>query len=99
MVFAANAFALMGLRQLYFLVGGLLDRILYLSIGLAVILGFIGAKLVIEALHGSGVDGIGSFDFPDIGIAASLAFIGVTLLVTITASLLRSQRDRRRAES
>jgi tellurite resistance protein TerC len=98
-VFAANAFALMGLRQLYFLVGGLLDRIVYLNLGLAVILGFIGVKLVIEALHGSGVDGIGSFDFPDIGIATSLAFIGVTLLVTIAASLARSRWERRNAES
>jgi tellurite resistance protein TerC len=98
-VFAANAFALMGLRQLYFLMGGLLDRIVYLNLGLAVILGFIGIKLVIEALHGSGVDGIGSFDFPDIGIATSLAFIGVTLLVTIAASLARSRWERRNAES
>ena len=51
LVFAANAFALMGLMQLYFLLGGLLDRLVYLSIGLAVILGFIGVKLVLEALH------------------------------------------------
>ena len=50
-VFAANAFALLGLRQLFFLVGGLLDRLVYLAYGLAVILGFIGAKLVIHALH------------------------------------------------
>ena len=51
-VFTANAFALMGLRQLFFLVGGLLDRIVYLTSGLSVILGFIGAKLVVEALEG-----------------------------------------------
>ena len=51
LVFTANAFALMGLRQLYFLLGGLLSRLVYLSIGLAVILGFIGVKLVLEALH------------------------------------------------
>ena len=51
LVFTANAFALMGLRQLYFLLGGLLSRLVYLSYGLAVILGFIGVKLVLEALH------------------------------------------------
>src|SRR5947209_7671511 len=50
-VFTANIFALMGLRQLYFLLGGLLERLVYLSIGLAVILAFIGVKLVMEALH------------------------------------------------
>src|SRR4051794_41779999 len=51
LVFAANAFSLLGLRQLYFLIDGLLDRLVYLAYGLAVILGFIGAKLVIHALH------------------------------------------------
>src|SRR6476619_4601792 len=55
LVFTANVFALMGLRQLYFLLGGLLDRLRYLSIGLAVVLGFIGIKLVLEALHGNNV--------------------------------------------
>ena len=55
LVFTANVFALMGLRQLYFLLGGLLDRLRYLSIGLAVVLGFIGVKLVLEALHGNNV--------------------------------------------
>ncbi|GBL23031.1 uncharacterized membrane protein MT2795 [Clavibacter sp.] len=52
----ANAFALMGLRQLYFLVGILLKRLVYLSKGLSVVLGFIGIKLIIEALHGVGID-------------------------------------------
>ena len=51
LVFTANVFALMGLRQLYFLLGGLLDRLVYLQLGLAVVLGFIGVKLVLEALH------------------------------------------------
>ena len=51
LVFTANVFALMGLRQLYFLIGGLLERLVYLSLGLAVVLGFIGVKLVLEALH------------------------------------------------
>jgi TerC family integral membrane protein len=60
-IFAANALALMGLRQLYFLIEGLLEKIVYLSTGLAVILGFIGVKLIIEALHGSHLDAVGSF--------------------------------------
>ena len=51
LVFTANVFALMGLRQLYFLLGGLLERLVYLNIGLAFVLGFIGVKLVLEALH------------------------------------------------
>ena len=51
LVFTANVFALMGLRQLYFLLGGLLKRLVYLTIGLAVILAFIGVKLIMEALH------------------------------------------------
>ena len=59
-VLTANAFALMGLRQLYFLIGGLLERIIYLNVGLSVILGFIGVKLVIEALHGSHIDHLGA---------------------------------------
>jgi TerC family integral membrane protein len=91
-VFTANAFALMGLRQLFFLVGGLLDRIVYLNIGLAVILGFIGAKLVFEALEGSHVEHIGALPLPHIGILFSLAFIAATLAVTTVASLARTGR-------
>jgi tellurite resistance protein TerC len=92
-VFTANAFALMGLRQLYFLVGGLLERIVYLNIGLAVILGFIGAKLVIEALEGSHVEHVGSVPLPHIGILFSLCFIAATLVVTTLASLARNAGD------
>jgi len=92
-VFTANAFALMGLRQLYFLMGGLLDRLVYLNYGLAVILGFIGLKLVDEALLGSGVDAVGSVGVPDIGIGVSLGFILLTLLVTTGASLARQRAD------
>ncbi len=87
-VFTANAFALMGLRQLYFLVGGLLDRLMYLSYGLAVILAFIGVKLIIEALEGNHVASILGVHLPHIGIAFSLGFIVVTLLVTTGASLV-----------
>jgi len=92
-VFTANAFALMGLRQLFFLVGGLLDRIVYLNIGLAVILGFLGTKLVVEALEGKHVEQLGAVPLPHIGILFSLAFIAVTLAVTTLASLARSGRN------
>jgi tellurite resistance protein TerC len=92
-VFTANAFALMGLRQLYFLVGGLLERIVYLNIGLSVILGFIGAKLVIEALEGSHVEHVGSVPLPHIGILFSLCFIATTLVITTLASLARNAGD------
>jgi TerC family integral membrane protein len=97
-VLTANAFALMGLRQLYFLIGGLLKRIIYLSVGLSVILAFIGVKLIIEALHGSHIDDIGAIHLPHIGIATSLGFIAGTLLVTTVASLIKSGYDRRRVE-
>src|SRR4051794_7473303 len=94
-ILTANAFALMGLRQLYFLIGGLLERVIYLNKGLAVILAFIGFKLLIEALHGSHVDALGPVHLPEIGIAASLAFILVTLVVTTTASLVKTRLDAR----
>jgi tellurite resistance protein TerC len=97
-VLTANAFALMGLRQLYFLIGGLLERIIYLNVGLSVILAFIGVKLIIEALHGSHIDDIGAIHLPHIGIATSLGFIAGTLLVTTVASLIKSSYDRRRVE-
>ncbi len=93
-VLTANAFALMGLRQLYFLIGNLLERIIYLNVGLSVILGFIGVKLIVEALHGSHIDDIGAIHLPHIGIATSLAFIAGTLFVTTVASLIKSNRDR-----
>jgi len=96
-ILTANAFALMGLRQLYFLIGGLLERVIYLNKGLAVILAFIGFKLLIEALHGSHVDDLGPVHLPEIGIAASLAFILITLVVTTAASLVKVRLDLRRA--
>ncbi|GAA0523610.1 tellurium resistance protein TerC [Saccharopolyspora subtropica] len=95
-IFTANAFALMGLRQLYFVIGGLLDRLVYLSYGLAVVLGFIGLKLIVEALHGSHIDEI-RLVIPDIGIATSLGFIVLTLAVTTVASLLRSRANAKKA--
>jgi tellurite resistance protein TerC len=91
LVFTANAFALMGLRQLYFLIGGLLSRLVYLSYGLAVILGFIGVKLVLEALVSVGVHA------PHISTPLSLGVIGAVLAVTTVASLLSSRMDQRSA--
>jgi tellurite resistance protein TerC len=87
LVFTANAFALMGLRQLFFLIGGLLDRLIYLSTGLAVVLAFIGAKLVLEALHADGVSWA-----PQIPIVVSLGVILATLAVTTVASLVKARR-------
>jgi tellurite resistance protein TerC len=85
-VFTANAFALMGLRQLYFLIGGLLKKLVHLSYGLSVILGFIGVKLVLHALHESGVH------VPEIGIPFSLGFIVLVLAVTTVTSLRASKK-------
>jgi TerC family integral membrane protein len=96
-IFTANALALMGLRQLYFLIGGLLEKVVYLSKGLAVVLGFIGIKLIVEALHHSRLDHLGSFHLPEIGIVTSLLFIVATLTITTVVSLLKTSRDSRRA--
>jgi tellurite resistance protein TerC len=90
LVFTANAFALMGLRQLYFLIGGLLDRLVYLSYGLSVVLGFIGVKLILEALHHEGVHWA-----PEVPILVSLGVILGTLAITAVASLAKSSRDAR----
>jgi TerC family integral membrane protein len=100
LVFAANAFALMGLRQLYFLLGGLLRRLVYLSIGLAVILGFIGVKMVLEALHTNAlpfINGGRPLAVPTVSIAVSLSVIVGVLVITAVASLLKTRRDDRRA--
>ena len=96
LVFTANVFALMGLRQLYFLIGGLLQRLVYLSVGLSVILAFIGVKLVLHALHEYGWDHALGFD-GEIPIWVSLTFILATLAVTTVLSLLKSRRDARSA--
>ncbi len=84
-VFTANAFALMGLRQLYFLIGGLLDKLIYLSKGLAIILGFIGVKLVLHALHETT-----ELPVPEIPTLVSLVVILVTLVITAVASLAKT---------
>ncbi|MDF2977029.1 MAG: Integral rane protein TerC [Actinomycetospora sp.] len=91
-VFTANVFALMGLRQLYFLLGGLLAKLVYLSYGLGVILAFIGVKLVLEALHTNTLpflNGGEPLDVPVIGIEVSLAVIVGVLLITTVASVVK----------
>jgi len=99
LVFTANAFSLLGLRQLYFLVDGLLDRLVFLNYGLAAILGFIGVKLVIHALHTNELPFVNGGQhvevIPEIPTTVSLAFIVVVLAVTTVASLARDRRDRR----
>ena len=94
LVFTANVFALMGLRQLYFLIGGLLQRLVYLSVGLSVILAFIGVKLVLHAMHEYHLDAALGIN-GEIPIWASLLVIVGTLAITTVASLLKSRRDAR----
>jgi len=96
LVFTANAFALMGLRQLYFLLGGLLNKLVYLSVGLAVILGFIGIKLILEALHTNELPFLNGGDplpVPTVGIGLSLGVIVAVLVITTVASLVKVRRD------
>jgi tellurite resistance protein TerC len=93
----------MGLRQLYFLLGGLLERLVYLSAGLSVILAFIGVKLVMHALHENNLPFINGGEpitgVPEIPIWLSLVVIVGTLLVTTVASLMRTRREVRRIEA
>jgi len=93
-VFTANAFALMGLRQLYFLLGGLMNKLIYLTQGLAIILGFIGVKLIIEAIHGGGTHKILGVEIPEISTQFSLIVIIGTLVTTTIASLIVSSKSK-----
>lgn len=97
LVLTANIFALMGLRQLYFLIGGLLKRLVYLGAGLAILLGFIGVKLILHAMHvntlpflngGNPIEGA-----PEIPIGVSLGAIVGILAVTTVASMIKSRSD------
>ena len=87
LVFAANAFALLGLRALYFLLKGLLDKLIYLSLGLSIILMFIGIKLIFTYLHE-----IWS-EVPKVPTLFSLSVIGLILLISTIASLIKSKKD------
>ena len=94
LVFTANLFALMGLRQLYFLLGDLLNRLVYLSQGLAVILMFIGVKLILHALHENTlpfINGGQNLHVPEIPTLWSLAVIVLTLFLTMVASLIKAR--------
>lgn len=98
LVFTANVFALMGLRQLYFLLGDLLNRLVYLSQGLAFILFFIGVKLLLHALHENKLPFINGGDpvgVPEIPTLLSLAVIVLTLFLTMVASLLKTRATNR----
>ena len=90
-VTTANVFALMGLRQLYFLLEGLLKRLIYLSKGLSVILAFIGVKMILEAFHGIGIDEAFSVHIPEVSLELSLGTIITVLIVTTVASLTASR--------
>lgn len=94
LVFAANVFALMGLRQLYFLLGGMLQRLVYLSYGLMAILLFIAVKMILQALRQnelSLLNGGNPFDVPKISTAVSLTVIAAVLVATTVASLYRTR--------
>ena len=96
LVFTANAFALLGLRQLYFLLNGLLDRLVYLPYGLAVVLGFIGVKLLLHALHENNlsfINGGEGLNVPEVGTVASLLVIVGVLVVTAIASMVKDRAD------
>jgi tellurite resistance protein TerC len=97
LVFAANVFALMGLRQLYFLLANLLQRLVYLSKGLGVILSFIGIKLVLQALRENNlpfINGGKHVDVPEVPTLLTLAVIVLTLAITAAASLYATRADR-----
>ena len=96
-VLTANLFALMGLRQLYFLIGGLLKKLVYMSLGLSVLLAFIGFKLIVHALHENEVPFINGGNevhaIPEIPITVSLGAIVAILGVTAVASLWKTRKD------
>ncbi|MEV8251122.1 TerC/Alx family metal homeostasis membrane protein [Microbacterium sp. NPDC076768] len=102
LVFAANIFALMGLRQLYFLLGDLLDRLRYLHYGIAVILGFIGIKLILHALHVNELPFINGGEnvewVPDISNMVSLGVIVASMTIATIASVIAASRDKRLAK-
>jgi TerC family integral membrane protein len=94
LVFTATAFSLLGLRQLYFLIDGLLDRLIYLTYGLAIILAFIGVKLILHALHENNVPIINNgqpVEVVEISTGLSLSVIIGVLIVTVIASLVSNK--------
>ena len=94
LVFTANVFALMGLRQLYFLLGGLVDKLVYLHYGIAAILGFIGIKLIIHALHSSDWEFLAwGHSIPEVPTWLSLTVIVLAMAVATIASLMKMKKD------
>lgn len=97
-VFTANAFALMGLRELYFLIGGLLQRLVYLTAGLAIVLGFLGVDLILHALHKNSlpfINGGQPVNVPEISTPMAITVIMGVLIVSVVASLLRTREGGR----
>lgn len=94
-VITANIFALMGLRQLYFLIGGLMQRLVHIGKGLSVILGFIGVKLIFHAMHAIEIDKVAGVKIPEFTIGQSLSVI-VICIATATVTSLISTRNRQR---
>ena len=92
-VVCVNIFALMGLRQLYFLLQGLLSRLVFLSKGLSIILAFIGVKMIFEALHGVGIHEFVGVHIPEVSLEFSLGTIITVLTVTTVASLTATRKD------
>ena len=97
LVFSTNAFALMGLRQMFFLIDGLLDRLVYLPYGLGIILLFIGVKLLFHALHENNLPFINGGEdvssIPEISTITSLLVIVGVLVITVLLSLWKDKRD------
>ena len=92
-VVTANVFALMGLRQLYFLIGGLMQRLIYIGKGLSVILGFIGVKLLFHAFHAVDIHELAGIKIPDITITQSLSVIvGVLAIATVSSLVVTAKR-------
>jgi tellurite resistance protein TerC len=93
-IVTANIFALMGLRQLYFLIGGLMKKLIFLTQGLAILLIFIGVKLIIEAMHSQGWHTLGNFHLPEVPLQFSLAFIISVLAATTFFSLIKTRNKK-----
>jgi len=98
-VVTANLFALMGLRQLYFLIGGLMNKLIYLTEGLSLILAFIGVKLLLEAMHSQEWHEVFGIKLPHIPLTFSLGFIVITLAVTASLSLFKTRKSHHSLES
>ena len=92
-IVTANVFALMGLRQLYFLIGGLMTRLIYLTEGLSMILAFIGVKLIFEAAISTGHHRVFGVKVPEVSLGFSLAVIIGTLLLTTVFSIYKSRNQ------